>query len=157
MIAIQTPRRCPRCGQAKIAELDFHRKGSGYASYCRRCVTLCQAEWRAGNRERTNATARRSYEKNPDAKRRYAQENKEKLNATKRERIRRKYEEKRLINPDLPVRFRSGTAKLNETKVSLIRQRLAAGESVASLAHAFGVHVVTIYAIRKGETWKDVI
>jgi transcription elongation factor Elf1 len=157
MIAIQTPRRCPRCGQAKIAELDFHRKGSGYASYCRPCVTLCQAEWRAGNRERTNATARRSYEKNPDAKRRYAQENKEKLNATKRERIRQKYEEKRLIDPDLPVRFRSGTAKLNETKVSLIRQRLAVGESVASLAHAFGVHVVTIYAIRKGETWKDVI
>jgi transcription elongation factor Elf1 len=157
MIAIQTPRRCPRCGQAKIAELDFHRKGSGYASYCRPCVTLCQAEWRAGNRERTNATARRSYEKNPDAKRRYARENKEKLNATKRERIRQKYEEKRLIDPDLPVRFRSGTAKLNETKVSLIRQRLAVGESVASLAHAFGVHVVTIYAIRKGETWKDVI
>jgi hypothetical protein len=118
---------------------------------------LCQAEWRAGNRERTNATARRSYEKNPDAKRRYARENKEKLNATKRERIRQKYEEKRLIDPDLPVRFRSGTAKLNETKVSLIRQRLAVGESVASLAHAFGVHVVTIYAIRKGETWKDVI
>jgi transcription elongation factor Elf1 len=157
MIAIQTPRRCPRCGQAKIAELDFHRKGSGYASYCRPCVTLCQAEWRAGNRERTNATARRSYEKNPDAKRRYARENKEKLNATKRERIRQKYEEKRLIDPDLPVRFRSGTAKLNETKVSLIRQRLAVGESVASLAHAFGVHVVTIYAIKKGETWKDVI
>jgi transcription elongation factor Elf1 len=157
MIAIQTPRRCPRCGQAKIAELDFHRKGSGYASYCRPCVTLCQAEWRAGNRERTNATARRSYEKNPDAKRRYAQENKETLNATKRERIRRKYEEKRLANPDLPIRYRNGTAKLNETKVLLIRQRLAAGESVAWLAHAFGVHVVTIYAIRKGETWKDVI
>jgi hypothetical protein len=157
MIAIQTPRRCPRCGQAKIAELDFHRKGSGYASYCRPCVTLCQADWRAGNRERTNATARRSYEKNPDAKRRYAQENKETLNATKRERIRRKYEEKRLANPDLPIRYRNGTAKLNETKVLLIRQRLAAGESVAWLAHAFGVHVVTIYAIRKGETWKDVI
>ncbi|MFM0731092.1 hypothetical protein PQQ52_11440 [Paraburkholderia sediminicola] len=157
MIAIQTPRRCPRCGRTKIAELDFHRKGSGYACYCRPCVTLCQTEWRARNRERTNATARRSYEKNPDAKRRYAQENKEKVNAAKRERIRRRYEEKRLINPDLPIRFRNGTAKLNETRVLLIRQRLAAGESVASLAHAFGVHVVTIYAIKKGETWKDVV
>ncbi|KPD15477.1 hypothetical protein ADM96_32400 [Burkholderia sp. ST111] len=102
-------------------------------------------------------TARRSYEKNPEAKRRYAQENKEKFNAAKRERTRRRYEEQRLTNPDLPIRFRNGTAKLNETKVLLIRQRLAAGESVASLAHAFGVHVVTIYAIKKGETWKDVI
>ena len=157
MIAIQTPRRCPRCGRTKIAELDFHRKGLGYASYCRPCVTLCQAEWRAKNRERTNTTARRSYEKNPDAKRCYAQEHKEKFNAAKRERTRRRYEEKRLTNPDLPIRFRNGTAKLNETKVLLIRQRLAAGESVASLAHAFGVHIVTIYAIKKGETWKDVV
>ncbi|ASL48351.1 hypothetical protein bAD24_III13200 [Burkholderia sp. AD24] len=102
-------------------------------------------------------TARRSYEKNPDAKRRYAKENREKFNAAKRERTRSRYEEKRLVNPDLPVRFRSGTAKLNETKVLLIRQRLAAGEPVASLAYAFGVHVVTIYAIRNGEAWKDVI
>lgn len=156
-MAMQTPRRCPRCGQTKIAELDFHRKGAGYASYCKPCVTLCQTEWRAGNRERTNATARRSYEKNPDTKQRHAQENREKINAAKRERTRRTYEEKRLINPDLPVRFRSGAAKLNETRVLLIRQRLAAGESVASLAQAFGVHVVTIYAIKNGETWKDVI
>jgi hypothetical protein len=105
MIAIQTPRRCPRCDQTKIAELDFHRKGLGYASYCRPCATLCQAEWRAGNRERTNATARRSYEKNPDAKRRYIKEKKEKFNAAKRERTRRRYEEKNLPIPICPFDF----------------------------------------------------
>jgi DNA invertase Pin-like site-specific DNA recombinase len=87
---------------------------------------------------------------------RYYQQNKERIAAHRKAIKQSRYAEKRLLNPDLPETPRKGTSKLNEAKVREIRRRLAEGESVAEIAHAFGVSTYNIYAIRQGRTWPDV-
>lgn len=47
-------------------------------------------------------------------------------------------------------------AKLNETKVEKIKKQLKDGVSRASIAREHGVNKVTIYAIKRGQTWKHV-
>jgi hypothetical protein len=68
-------------------------------------------------------------------------------------------------DPEGPVVLRSdrprGTdvawSKLDELDVDEIRSRRAAGETIASLATAFGVTLATIHAIVSGRTWAHVL
>lgn len=46
--------------------------------------------------------------------------------------------------------------KLDSRKVSLIRARISAGESVSSIASSYGVSAGAIHHIRKGDTWSHV-
>jgi hypothetical protein len=49
-----------------------------------------------------------------------------------------------------------GHRALTEAKVREIKQLLAAGDSSASIARSFGVHVTTVNLIKWGKTWKQV-
>jgi hypothetical protein len=45
---------------------------------------------------------------------------------------------------------------LNESKVAIIKSRLAAGESAAKIARDFSVAANVVYSIKYGLTWKHV-
>ena len=55
-----------------------------------------------------------------------------------------------------PEKFRR-YAKLTAHAIPLIRQRLAAGEPVASVARDHGVSPWTIYDVAEGRTWRHVL
>lgn len=60
----------------------------------------------------------------------------------------------------MPRRTRSDAlaqAILDESKVSEIRRRFAAGESQTELAKAFGVHISSVHLIIKNKTWRHIL
>lgn len=48
-------------------------------------------------------------------------------------------------------------AKLHETQIPSIRNRLKAGQSASSIAKSLGLHHSTILDIRSGKTWKHIL
>lgn len=60
---------------------------------------------------------------------------------------------------DLPIKVGSGNGRavLNESRVAEVRARHAAGESIRSLAKAFGIDKRTLQAVLRGKTWKHVM
>jgi hypothetical protein len=50
---------------------------------------------------------------------------------------------------------RNGRAILSAKQVADIRERYSRGEYGTSLAQEFGVHSNTIYALVRGETWRE--
>ena len=52
---------------------------------------------------------------------------------------------------------RSGSAKMTEARVSVIREEYAGGSLCSEIARLFGVHYSTIECIIKRKTWKHVV
>src|SRR6185312_17568184 len=66
-------KRCPKCGESKIAEAAFHRskrRPDGFDAYCKACYAKRHKERKATDPERLRERGRRSnarwVERNPD-------------------------------------------------------------------------------------------
>jgi hypothetical protein len=57
---------------------------------------------------------------------------------------------------DVATGERNGSSVLFASDIPIIRQRLANGEAVKTIARGYGVAPSTIRKIRDGKTWRDV-
>lgn len=67
MLTADGKKRCPRCGETKIAVGGFYKvnrkAGDGFAGYCIPCTKLNAVKWQKGNPEKKAASDRRQNDK----------------------------------------------------------------------------------------------
>lgn len=79
MLSPDKKKRCPRCGEDKLAEDNFYRvsrtTGDGYSGYCKTCLKQKAVEWQKTNPEKKAASDKKQAQR-PERKKTQAAANK---------------------------------------------------------------------------------
>jgi len=103
MLDADAKKKCPRCGEMKIAAGNFYRVNrtdcDGFAGYCIECTKAKVVEWQKSNPEKKAATDAKMYRKHPHRRDRLKKFRKE-FAAANPDHLREKSKQWAKANPD---------------------------------------------------------